>query len=132
MKYLTANEIIQVNRHALIKTGQTYRGIQYPEELDLVVEQPQMVVFGHELYPTVWIKAAYILQKIIKKHIFVDGNKRTAFLGASLFLYKNGYLLNFNDDEVVALVLSITLADDAEEEMVKLAEVLKEHAQARP
>ncbi|WP_276754060.1 type II toxin-antitoxin system death-on-curing family toxin [Limosilactobacillus ingluviei] len=132
MKYLTANEIIQINRHALTKIGQTYRGIQYPEGLDLVVEQPQMVVFGHELYPTVWIKAAYILQKITKKHIFADGNKRTAFLSASLFLYKNGYLLNFNDDEVVALVLNVTLADDSEEEMLKLAEVLKEYAQAKP
>lgn len=132
MKYLTANEIIQINRHVLIKTGQTYRGIQYPAGLDLVVKQPQMVVLGHELYPTLWIKAAYILQKITKRHIFADGNKRTDFLSVSLFLYKNGYLLNFNDDEVVALVLSVTLADDVEEEMVKLAEVLKEHAQARP
>lgn len=71
--------------------GQSYQGIQYPEGLSLVVEQPQMVVFGHTFYPTIWLKAAYIMQKITKKHIFTDGNKRTAFLTTLLFLKKNGY-----------------------------------------
>lgn len=59
-----------------------------------------------------------------------DGNKRTVLLNVSLFLYKNGYLLTLDDDEVVALVLKVTLADDSEEEMLKLAEVLEKHVQS--
>lgn len=128
MIYLTQADIIAVNKCVLDGVGQSYQGIQYPEGLSLVVEQPQMVVFGHTLYPTIWLKAAYIMQKITKKHIFTDGNKRTAFLTTLLFLKKNGYKTRFTTDEGEALVMQITLADDTEDEMLKLANIIKQHS----
>lgn len=128
MIYLTQADIIAVNKCVLGGVGQSYQGIQYPEGLSLVVEQPQMVVFGHTLYPTIWLKAAYIMQKITKKHIFTDGNKRTAFLTTLLFLKKNGYKTRFTTDEGEALVMQITLADDTEDEMLKLANIIKQHS----
>lgn len=128
MNYLIQEEIVAVNRYVLEGVGQKYQGIQYPEGLSLIVEQPQMVVFGHTLYPTIWLKAAYIMQKITKKHIFADGNKRTAYLTTLLFLRKNGYKLNFTADEGEALVMQITLAEDTENEMLKIAELLERHS----
>ena len=128
MIYLTELDIIAVNRYVLEGVGNKYQGVQYPAELSLVVEQPQMVVFGHTLYPTIWLKAAYIMQKITKKHIFADGNKRTAFLTTLLFLKKNGYDTIFTTDEGEALVMQITLADDTEDEMIKVSQVLKQHS----
>ena len=128
MIYLTELDIIAVNRYVLEGVGNKYQGVQYPAELSLVVEQPQMVVFGHTLYPTVWLKAAYIMQKITKKHIFSDGNKWTAFLTTLLFLKKNGYDTIFTTDEGEALVMQITLADDTEDEMIKVSQVLKQHS----
>lgn len=125
MIYLTELEIIEVNRFVLTGVGQMYQGVQYPAGLSLVVEQPKMVVFGHTLYPTIWLKAAYLMQKITKKHIFVDGNKRTAFLATLLFLKKNGYVCQFTADEGEALVMQITLADDSEDEMLKVANLLQ-------
>ena len=74
MIYLTEIEIIEVNRYVLTGVGQTYQGIQYPAGLSLVVEQPQMVVFGHTLYPTIWLKAAYLMQKITKKQNIINMN----------------------------------------------------------
>lgn len=128
MIYLTPTDIIAVNKYVLEGVGQSYRGIQYNQGLSLVVEQPQMIVFGHPLYPTIWLKAAYIMQKITKKHIFVDGNKRTAYLATLLFLKKNGYDVHFTTDEGEALVMQITLADDTENEMLKVAKILKLHS----
>ena len=128
MIYLTELDIIAVNRYVLEGVGQKYQGVQYPAGLSLVVEQPQMVVFGHTLYPTIWLKAAYIMQKITKKHIFADGNKRTAFLTTLLFLKKNGYDTIFTTDEGEALIMQITLADDTEDEMIKVSQVLKQHS----
>lgn len=128
MIYLTQADIITVNKCVLDGVGQSYQGIQYPEGLSLVVEQPQMVVFGHTLYPTIWLKAAYIMQKITKKHIFTDGNKRTAFLTTLLFLKKNGYETRFTTDEGEALVMQITLANDTEDEMLKVANIIKQHS----
>lgn len=87
-----------------------------------------MVVFGHTLYPTIWLKAAYIMQKITKKHIFVDGNKRTAYLSTLLFLKKNKIITTFSTDEGEALIMQITLSDDTEAEMERVAKILKSHS----
>ncbi|MCI1287591.1 MAG: type II toxin-antitoxin system death-on-curing family toxin [[Lactobacillus] timonensis] len=129
MIYLTKADIIAVNHYVLEGVGQTYRGIQYPEGLSLVIEQPQMVVFGHPLYPKIWLKAAYIMQKITKKHIFADGNKRTSFLTTLLFLKKNSYNTSLTVDEGEALIMQITLANDTEDEMVKVSEFFSSTAQ---
>ena len=127
MIYLTKEEIIMVNHQVLTRTGQKYMGIQYPEGLSVIVEQPQMTVFNRELYPSIWLKAAYIVQKITKKHIFIDGNKRTAYICLLLFLKKNSWELHLNADEGEAFVVQITLADDSEEEMIEIAHFLEKH-----
>ena len=129
MEYLTEKEILAVNRQVIRKAGEGVYGLQYPEGLSLVVEQPQMVVFGTELYPTIWVKAAYVMQKITKKHIFSDGNKRTAYIATKLFLMKNDYNLKVTKEEGIALMLGITTQDDTEEIMLKVAEFLKEHSE---
>ena len=59
MEYLTEKEILTINRQLIKKAGEGVYGIQYPEGLSLVVEQPQMVVFGAELYPTIWVCLLY-------------------------------------------------------------------------
>ena len=125
MNYLTPNDLIEANRIALNGENQPFAGIQYEEGLSLICEQPQLVVFGHELYPTIWLKAAFIMQKITKKHIFKDGNKRTALLATLFFLDKNGYEMILNTEEKKKLVLDATLAEDSKEEMIKLAQLLK-------
>ena len=127
MIYLTKEEIIMVNHQVLTRTGQKYMGIQYPEGLSVIVEQPQMTVFNRELYTQIWLKADYIVQKITKKHIFIDGNKRTAYLCLLLFLKKNSWELHLNADEGEAFVVQITLADDSEEEMIEISHFLEKH-----
>lgn len=54
---------------------------------------PRQSVFGKELYPTLFAKAAVYARNIISGHPFVDGNKRTAMTAASVFLEDNGYKL---------------------------------------
>lgn len=93
----------------------------------MLVKQPQQVVFGRELYPSIWLKAAFIIQKLTKKHVFVDGNKRTALLSGLTFLKINGYKLHFSQQEGEDLILSVTTSADNEEVMITLAEWLKAH-----
>lgn len=127
MIFFSKEEFIAINKLVLTRAQSNSFGVQYPQGLDIVVEQPQRVVFGKELYPTVWLKAAFIIQKITKKHIFMDGNKRTALLAGLTFLKVNGYLLTFSSDEGEDLILSVTNSPDNEEIMLTLAEWLKSH-----
>lgn len=128
MRYLTREEMIEINRQIIENAGEGTKGIQYPEGLDIVIEQPQMVVFGEEIYKTIWLKAAFILQKITKKHIFSDGNKRTAYIATKVFLLKNNYHLRITKDEGIGLMIGVTTSEDTEDIMLKIARFLEKHS----
>lgn len=55
-------------------------------------------------------------------------NKRTAYVATKLFLKKNGYHLNMTKEKGVVLMLDVTTQDDSEEEMIKVAKVLKKYS----
>lgn len=131
LTYPSEEDLIYLNQLILKDAGETSGGVQYPPGLNLVVTQPQMTLFGQELYPNIWLKAAYILQKITKKHVFVDGNKRTALATAAAFLDNNGYELVQSADDGVDFILFVTNEKDTEEVMITVAEWLKDHSQPR-
>ena len=127
-RYLSASDLIYVNKRVLEFTGEKQEVIQYPEGLSVIIEQPQMVLFGHELYPSLWLKAAFVLQKSTKKHIFTDGNKRTAYVVTKLFLKLNGYSLKVSKFQGIALMLSVTTSTDSSEIMQKVATFLQQNS----
>jgi len=55
---------------------------------------------------------------IPRNHPFVDGNKRTAYVAAELFLMKNGYLLAASDQAAVLAVLQLAEGTMTEEAFV--------------
>ncbi|MBI2022749.1 type II toxin-antitoxin system death-on-curing family toxin [Candidatus Daviesbacteria bacterium] len=63
--------------------------------------RPSTSFENKDLYPTIFDKAAALLQSILKNHPFIDGNKRAALLSATTFLRINGYkLINTHLEEV--------------------------------
>ncbi len=56
------------------------------------------------------LAAAYLFG-IAKNHPFVDGNKRTAFAAADLFLYFNGLSIEATPEEIIALVLKVAAGE---------------------
>lgn len=128
MRYLTKAELIEINKYAVQMVNDSNYGVQSESSLDTVIEQPKQVIFGRELYPDVWIKAAFILQKITKKHVFVDGNKRTSIQAALYFLSINDYTvkdISKVNEDAEELVLMVTNAPDSDEIMLHIAEWLK-------
>ncbi|HAT54394.1 MAG TPA: type II toxin-antitoxin system death-on-curing family toxin [Lactobacillus sp.] len=126
MIYLTGSEISWLNTQILV--DETDLGIQYSQGLDLVAEQPKQVVFGRELYPTIWLKAAFILQKITKKHVFFDGNKRTALAATAMFLELNGFHLDLPRPQSIDFILFITQSKDTEDVMLLASKWIKQHS----
>lgn len=53
--------------------------------------RPSTVVFGEVAYPSLFGKAAALLQSICQNHALVDGNKRLAWAAAVTFLALNGH-----------------------------------------
>ena len=127
MEYLTEDEIIEINRRVIALAGEGLTGVLDSNGLNSIIEAPKQVFFGHEAYPTIWLKAAYYLQKITKKHIFADGNKRTALEAAKVFLMLNDVNVAFKGIEAGQMVLDITNSPDSDEVMLKIAQYLKQH-----
>jgi death on curing protein len=62
--------------------------------------------------------AASYAYGIANNHGFFDGNKRTAFVVAYLFLLDHGYDLTASDTEAVRIMLAVASGDVAESELV--------------
>jgi death-on-curing protein len=73
--------------------GERASGFLYEGGLNYCVESARDLYNEKELPDILVWKAAYYLWCLITNHPFLDGNKRTAFQVASVFLLANGYIL---------------------------------------
>lgn len=58
----------------------------------------------------------------MRNHPYVDGNKRTGFIAAFTFLYINGYLIEAEQSQVVAFVLSVAAGEVGETDVARFLE----------
>ena len=75
--------------------------------LDWVLAAVDGKIFETDLYPTVFDKAAAIAWHIATKHVFHDGNKRTAMACCEWFLARNGYWMDFSRESAKRMSLRI-------------------------
>jgi death-on-curing protein len=76
--------------------------------LDASAYRPQATMFGDDLYPTVHLKAAALMESLVCNHTLIDGNKRLAFAATVVFYGLNGWRLELpHEDAAVGLVLAV-------------------------
>jgi death-on-curing protein len=56
------------------------------------------------------LAAAYLFG-LVKNRPFIDGNKRTAFLAADVFLALNGWSVGASQEEIIAFVLGVAASE---------------------
>lgn len=86
VRYIQIDEILAIAR-AVNGTEHSVRDMGL---LVSAIERPRTNVFGSELYPTLYEKAAALLHSVARNHALIDGNKRTAWLAMRVFLRLNG------------------------------------------
>jgi len=79
---------------AIIRRAKTKATVRDFALLHSAVERPKATFNGKLLYPTLFAKAASLLQSLCFNHAFTDGNKRTAWGVTKRFLWLNGYHLH--------------------------------------
>jgi death-on-curing protein len=81
--------------------------------LHAAVARPQATVFGVDAYPDNFTEAAALLQSLARNHAFADGNKRTAWGAAWVFLYINGIELgDFDVDDAEVFMNDVASRGD--------------------
>ena len=64
--------------------------------------------------PTVFEMAASYAVGIVKNHPFLDGNKRTGFVAAALFVEANGFSFQATEEEAVLETLALAAGESTE------------------
>ncbi len=94
-------------------------GIREYALLDSATNSIYQTFMGQELYPTVIEKGARLCYNLISNHAFLDGNKRIGLLTMLTFLEVNGVKLNYTDDELIDLGLSLAQNSKTYENLVE-------------
>lgn len=102
VNYLEFDDLMRVNAAVL----DAHPKLRERELLEAAVARPQASAFGQDAYPTLHDKAAALFHSLILNHPFVDGNKRTAVVGAVLFLRWHGIEVAWTVDDAYTLVMA--------------------------
>lgn len=80
--------------------------------LTSAVARPQTTVGGVDAYPTIWLKAAALLQSVVGNHALVDGNKRLGWLATAVFFEINeASVAAAGNDDVYVLVMQVARSE---------------------
>jgi death-on-curing protein len=105
--WLTHEECLAIHEIMLAQHG-GLAGLRDAGLLDSALAKPRnLFAYGS---PTLAEMAAGYAAGIILNHPFLDGNKRTGFLAAAVFLEVNGYVLTATEESVVEKTLALASA----------------------
>jgi len=106
--FLTKEEVISAHYFMMKRMKDSEQaGVKDHGLLDSAVHRPQQSVFGEDAYPSLFDKAAALLESLVKNHCFHNGNKRTAYLVTKSFLLLNGYHLQMERKYAVEFIVDI-------------------------
>lgn len=106
MKTLGYRQVLWIYRRVIEETGGDF-GIRDEGLLRSALARPQASFGGQDLYPTLFEKAAALLESIVRNHPLLDGNKRVAWECFDLMLDLNGYRLAVDAGENFELVVKV-------------------------
>jgi len=102
--WLLKSVLLAVHAEQLAEHG-GLSGIRDEARIDATLDRPKnLIAYGE---PDIFDLAAAYAFGLAKGHAFVDGNKRTSFVAAELFLALNGYELQADDAECVMAWLAL-------------------------
>lgn len=124
MSYLGYRQVLWIYRRVIEETGGSF-GIRDEGLLRSALVRPQASFGGQDLYPTLFEKAAALLESLVMNHPFTDGNKRVAWECLDLTLELNGYRLTTSHEENFKLIMNVI---ERKATVQDVSDGLKQHA----
>lgn len=119
--------VVAIHEMQLVEHGGG-AGVRDAGLLDSALGKPLRLHAYGEPPPDAAALAASYGYGISRSHPFIDGNKRTGFVAAELFLRLNGQVLGADDASCVLTMLAVAAGDMSEEDF---AAWLRMHSAAR-
>lgn len=123
-------DIIEVYtlHEAILRASRGKGGVRDFSLLHSAVERPKATFGGKSLYPTLFAKAAALLQSLCLNHAFTDGNKRSAWGATKRFLWLNGFHLKATPKEGADFMVYV---DNNKPDLAQISSWLKAHCTKR-
>lgn len=121
---VSIDQVYEIHKSIVIRAG-TVASVRDFALLHSAVERPKATYVGRDLYPTVFLKAAALLQSLCLNHPFTDANKRTAWIATKRFLKVNGYHLKSSRMEAADFMVYV---DNHKPDLKFIASWLKSHS----
>ncbi|MCR4278508.1 MAG: type II toxin-antitoxin system death-on-curing family toxin [bacterium] len=106
MRYLNQAEVFAIHKY-ITDNEKSSPGVRDHGSLFSLCEKPKASFDGIELYTGVFAKAAILMEAIVNYHVFIDANKRTAWISTYVFLRMNGYRLDSKQKEAHRFIVRI-------------------------
>lgn len=117
--WLSANDLELLNQRIVGETDEPF-GVLKPHELESAPSRPRQLYHYDEVRDIAAL-AVRLMMAVVWAHPFEQGNKRTGFAAADIFLDANGWLLDIPDFEDIAeLVIEAVASPALEGELVEL------------
>ena len=98
---------VEVIHEILINNFGGSHGIRDINNLESALARPFQTFENKELYPTVILKAAALLESLLINHPFIDGNKRLGYTLLRLFLLSNRIDIKASQQEKYEFIMSV-------------------------
>ncbi len=115
-RWIRADILYAVHDRQLAEHG-GLSGVLDPGRLDAALSRPRNLA-TYESPDAPALAAAYAYG-LARNHGFADGNKRTGWVAARLFLAENGYRLQFDPAEAVRTMESVAAGTLSESELAE-------------
>jgi death-on-curing protein len=119
--YPSLEQICEINRRMIQEFGGLFvppNNLLNPGALEYALEIIGADIYGETPYATLKEKASAIAYQIIAKHVFQDGNKRTAMHTAWEFLRSNGISV-FLDLSVINISVGVATGETTQPQLLE-------------
>ena len=104
---VAVEDLVFIHSAAIARYGGA-SGIRDIGSLEAAAARPYASIGSQEMFPGPFAKAAALMESIIQRHPFVDGNKRTGMASAVYLLRRHGYrLAGITNAQLVELSLDV-------------------------
>jgi death-on-curing protein len=99
-------EVLKLHKSLVDNFGGSH-GVRDLSALESALARPFQTFDGTELYPSIYEKAAALLESILINHPFIDGNKRTGYGLLRIYLGLYGFEISASIDNRYELIINI-------------------------
>lgn len=117
MRKLTVKQVIDLHTQVVMNTGGS-DGIRDMGLLESAVNAPFQSFGGHDVYPTIYEKAARLGFGLVQNHAFIDGNKRIAAHSLLIFLELNDIEIDCTEFELFSTFYKLAASEVTFDDLV--------------